>query len=119
MTQIVPRQLQILNEPLLSFGHNQNMHDPKDGLYLFGPIEDARRPLQMRIGLVGTEEGISRYKRWVQTIINHIPAQNPDLSHHKGFPGFESTFGVKWPIKPMCELVIPTSCECQVKIHPL
>ena len=36
--------LQILTEPLLQFGHGQMLPDPKDGLFLFGPMIDEAKP---------------------------------------------------------------------------
>ena len=60
--------LQILTEPLLQFGHGQMLPDPKDGLFLFGPMIDEAKPAEMRVGVIGTDEGIARYKKWVAQI---------------------------------------------------
>ena len=38
--------LQILTEPLLQFGHGQMLPDPKDGLFLFGPMIDEAKPAE-------------------------------------------------------------------------
>jgi len=103
---INPERLSILDEPFLTFGYNQKMQDPKDGLFLFGPINDFKKPTQMRIGLVGTEEGILRYKRWIRQIVGYIPASDSNPKHHKAFPGFQSTFGAVWPLDPICELKV-------------
>lgn len=60
--------LMYLPEPLLTFGYNQSLADPKDGLFLFGPLVDVRKPSEMRVGVIGTTGGIARYSRWVATI---------------------------------------------------
>lgn len=101
-------ELRVLSEPLLSFGYGQKMQDPRDGLFLFGPLDDVAKPARMRIGLIGTSEAISRYKRWVQRITSYIPAG--DITRHaKAFPGFQSAFGAVWPLTPIREVHIPTA----------
>jgi hypothetical protein len=97
--------LDYLAEPLLRFGHNQCLEDPKDGLFTFGPLEE-RRPASLRAGVVGTPEGLAEYRRWVERITGFIPAANPDAPHQAPFPGFEAVFGTVWPSAPAVELPI-------------
>lgn len=99
-------QIIYIDEPGLVFGHGQVLKNPKDGLLLFGPLSDSKRLSELRIGLVGCQNGINRYHRWAKSIINFIPAERPDTAHHIAYPGFEAIFGCKWPRKPICELVI-------------
>jgi hypothetical protein len=101
------QQLILLDEPFLSFGYEQAMFDPRDGLFLFGPLMDKRNPQYIRTGLIGTHSGISRYKRWAQRVKGYIPPDDPNSPHHKAFPGFESIFGVKWPEQQVTEIEIP------------
>jgi hypothetical protein len=72
-------------EPELQFGYGQCLDDPKQGLFLFGPLEE-RRPSSMRVGVVGTPAGIELYKQWVRAITGFIPAARPDALHQIGFP---------------------------------
>lgn len=58
--------IQLLPEPKLEFGHRQSLEDPRNGLFLFGPIVDNRTPAQIRAGVVGTPRGVSMYKKWLR-----------------------------------------------------
>ena len=97
--------LDFITEPLLQFGHDQCLDDPKDGLFAFGPLLE-RKPSQMRIGILGTPEGLARYRTWVQSITRYIPAAKPDSNHHAAFPGFEAVFNTRWPSEPAVEIPI-------------
>ena len=88
------------------FGHGQVMENPKDGLFLFGPLSDPRRPTELRIGVVGRHRGLECYRRWVERINGYIPAAKEDAAHHAAYPGFETIFGCKWPTSPICSLAI-------------
>lgn len=54
-----------LPEPMLLFGHGQKMEDPRDGLTLFGPLDDGS-PYGIRAGVIGTRAGIESFKQWVE-----------------------------------------------------
>jgi hypothetical protein len=107
-----PSQLDYLEEPELSFGYGQVLTDPKDGLFLFGPLIDRQKPAEMRVGVIGTPKGISRYKSWVQRISEYIPAAKAE-QHHLAFPGFEAAFRTPWPVEPVVELAIPEAAILQ------
>ena len=51
-------------EPLLEFAHGQMVEYPRDGLYLFGPCDAQKRPTATRYGVIGTREGVERFKRF-------------------------------------------------------
>lgn len=95
-------------EPFLEFGYSQILDDPKQGLFLFGPL-DERRPASMRVGVVGTPAGIELYKQWVKSINGFIPAAREDALHQIGYPGFEAVFRTPWPLQPITALPISTS----------
>ncbi|MEW8441572.1 MAG: hypothetical protein AB2689_25775 [Candidatus Thiodiazotropha taylori] len=107
MTESSHKSLIHLSEPGLSFGHGQVLDNPKDGLMLFGPLADIQGPAALRIGVIGRQEGISRYRRWVEKINSYIPPVRSDAAHHVAYPGFEAIFGCKWPSTPICKLAIP------------
>jgi hypothetical protein len=93
-------------EPLLSFGYDQCLEHPKDGLTVFGPIDDERKPSEMRVGVIGTPEGLSKYRDWVERITKYIPPLQADSPNHTAFPGFEAAFRTRWPVRPVIELPI-------------
>ena len=96
-------------EPTLRFGCQQGMEDPRDGLTLFSPY-DGSNVYGIRAGVIGTREGIERYKKWVGRL--HSPIfdldkdGNPRLNR-PFFPGFEAVFRVPWKPHPVKEIVIP------------
>jgi hypothetical protein len=103
---IVDTQLIYFSEPMLQFGHGQISDDPRDGLFLFGPLVDQRKPLSMRIGVVGTFDGLFAYREWVRRIRRYVPSPNPNAVHQFAFPGFEAAFKTGWPEKPVIEIAI-------------
>ena len=85
-------------EPCLEFGYGQALEDPRDGLTLFGPLDDGK-PYGIRSGVVGTTEGLQRFSRWVGEIARPVRSDGVDLAH-PDFPGFETVFGVPWSAQP-------------------
>ncbi len=91
-------------EPTLMFRHNQGVEDPRDGLTLFGPLEEAK-PYGIRAGIIGTREGIEAYKKWVPRILRPV-ACDPPITSRPPFPGFEAAFQIPWHSTPVLELVV-------------
>jgi len=108
-TMAAEQQLLKLSEPSLQFGFGQTNPDPRDGLFLFGPLSDQRKPLSMRVGVVGTLDGIFAYREWVSKIRHYIPAPNLAAAHQFSFPGFEAAFKTSWPEKPVIEVPVSAS----------
>lgn len=104
MTPFSPSSLYIA-EPDLKFGYEQHLRDPKEGLFLFGPLADRTKPAEMRVGVIGTKAGIERYNRWVKQITSFIPAKKAD-QHHLAYPGFEAAFRTRWPLLASVELTV-------------
>ena len=104
MTLSSPSSLYI-PEPDLKFGYEQHLRDPKEGLFLFGPLADRTKPAEMRVGVIGTKAGIERYGRWVKQITSFIPAKKAD-QHHLAYPGFEAAFRTRWPLLASVELTV-------------
>lgn len=87
-----------LSEPLLRFAHSQLMADPREGLALFGPLDEGK-PHGVRMGIVGTEQGIKRvtdYVHRLQTPIFPLKTKR----NRPVYPGFEAAFGIPWNPKP-------------------
>lgn len=98
-----------LDEPLLSFGHDQALEHPKDGLLLYGPYRNPLRGGQLRIGLISTNEGAGRYQTWSEQISKPIAPRKPGDPNHTVFPGFQAVFGVGWPEQPTVSLVVDSA----------
>lgn len=103
-----------LEEPTLLFGHNQGMEDPRDGLALFGTL-DVGQVYGIRAGVIGTKEGIRRYKDWVQKIQQPL-YETETIEHRPIYPGFETTFKIPWKPEPLLERVI-TDSELDECVH--
>jgi hypothetical protein len=95
-------------EPKLLFGYDQSLPDPKDGLFMFGPLIDRTKPGEMRVGVIGTPDGIARFNSWVKTVTGYLPAAKAE-QHHLAFPGFEAAFKTAWPSQSVVELSISAS----------
>jgi hypothetical protein len=92
------RELIKIPEPQLLFRYNQALEDPRDGLTLFGPLDESG-PFGIRYGVVGTEGGIERFSRWVGKINLPIYDAASDRARPPFF-GFETIFKVPWDVQP-------------------
>jgi hypothetical protein len=99
-------KLRQLAEPMLSFGYQQRLEHPKDGLFLFGPLGGSGHPAEMRIGVIGTARGLDCFRTWSQRIRGHIPSANATVAHHASWPRFEAVFETHWPERPMTEIMV-------------
>lgn len=96
-------QLSILPEPELEFRFKQKLHDPHDGLALYGPYDgDApSHPKSITYGVLGTSEGIAAFEQWSQAMNQPIiPGRDQDPRLWPPFPGFQAAFWAKWPTLP-------------------
>ena len=92
------RKLLKLDEPRLLFQHAQAMEDPRDGLTLFGPLDEGK-PYGIRAGVVGTRSGITKFRSWVDWVQHPVRVQTPVLARPP-FPGFEAACRVPWHSAP-------------------
>lgn len=84
-------------EPMLEFRYGQRMVYPRDGLFLFGPGDGGRAPINF--GVIGTPAGVARFRQWMGSVGNVIDAANDD-PQHVPFPGYGAAFASAWPDKP-------------------
>lgn len=87
---------EFLDEPLLTFGEDQEAEDPRDGLALFGPFEQ-KGTLPDHVA-IGTPRGLDLWSRWVDAL--NSPASCVELSRQRPwppFPGYDVAFGTRWP----------------------
>lgn len=101
---MMDRELLLLPEPALRFGMDQTSNDPREGLLLFGPLDDSRKPTSMRVGVVGTLDGLFAYREWTGQIRRYMPTPDISSPHQFSFPGFEAVFRTVWPEKPVIEI---------------
>jgi hypothetical protein len=102
--------ISILPEPGLEFRYAQQTQDPHAGLALFGPYDAdaASHPRSITYGLVGTPEGIARFKEFAAVIASTVVSQeygDPESrrkSHllRPSFPVVEATFASAWRTDP-------------------
>lgn len=106
MSDVRAPKLIYLQEPELEFGFGQRMVYPRDGLFLFGPVGAAGDIPAIRYGVIGTGEGVRRFRAWSQKIASPIaiplpgPRSRAVEPQHVPFPGFAAAFGAAWPVNP-------------------
>lgn len=93
-----------LPEPQLLFRYGQGVEDPRDGLALFGPLDEGK-PYGIRAGVVGTTHGIRKFFEWVEGIQRPI-GNIPPRQARPLFPGFEAAFRVPWNAKPVLAMEV-------------
>lgn len=93
-------------EPQLEFRFGQIADYPRDGLYLFGPVDAAPQPRQVRYGVIGTPDSLRRFKEWAAQVSSFIDVplrgrmSKAIEAHHVAFPGFNEAFFATWPTEP-------------------
>ena len=97
-------ELKYFDEPNLLFGFNQKLPDPRDGLTLFGALDDKVVPYGITCGVLGTKEGLRKFKKWLEVI--NRPVYNLDNTSRPFFPGFEAVFNIKWQSDKLYEISI-------------
>ena len=98
--KLTNRPLEVVNidEPALAFGYGQRSDYPKDGLFLYGPHTETVRSKEISLGVVGTKEGISRFRNFAIRIGGRVrvpPAgdrEKENRLHLSDFPGLEEAF---------------------------
>lgn len=94
-------QLSYIEEPKLKFAYGQATEDSRDGLTLFGPYEHSKG--MIRVGVVGTEEHIELYSKFVAQMNKPIYTKSFGRPF---YPGFKSVFGIEWPEEPTKRLIL-------------
>lgn len=113
MTQMT-KQLIKIDEPNLLFGYNQKVEDPRDGLTLFGPLENDR-PYGIRNGVIATKEGLRKFKNFLKKV--QSPIYNDNHVTRPFFPGFEATFKTPWKDERLIHVEVTDSEFGKVLYH--
>jgi hypothetical protein len=95
------KELVYYNEPCISFGYSQSTEDSRDGLTLFGPYKKSTG--EVKIGVIGTLDGINAYKSFVAEINKPIITKS---AGRPSFPGFYTIFGLNWSSTPITSLLL-------------
>lgn len=97
-------------EPLLEFRYGQILAYPRDGLFLYGPVDESKDTMQIRYGVISTPAGLNHFKLWALSMKGFIDIPPPkkgrrsNMPHHVPFPGFTEAFGAEWPTEPTIAL---------------
>ncbi|HNQ78978.1 MAG TPA: hypothetical protein PKJ37_10830 [Acidobacteriota bacterium] len=84
-------KLAYFDEPQMLFGHGQKCADPRDGLSLFGPVNNI---YGIKSGVIATKNGLNIFKNFLESIKR--PIVNSNNITRPTFPGFEAAYGCKW-----------------------
>jgi hypothetical protein len=80
-----------IEEPNILFAHGQKCTDARDGLALFGPLNQI---YGIKSGVIATQNGLRIFKKYLNQI--QKPIYNQNNITRPMFPGFEAVFGCKW-----------------------
>lgn len=95
-------EIRHIPEPQLEFGFEQKLEYPRDGLYLYGPPSGEAPVSEVRYGVIGTAQGVQRFRAWSRMVSGFIDVPEPTSRsreiepQHIPFPGFEQAFGARW-----------------------
>ena len=101
-----------IEEPRLEFGLRQKTDHPKDGLYLYGPRVPVPGSSPLRVGVIGTKNGLGYFRKWAAELMAPIPVPPPgprdktDRLHLSPFPGLREAFGLILDTKSLKEAEI-------------
>jgi hypothetical protein len=98
-----------LPEPLLEFANGQRVEHPQDGLFLYGPVESAGSPEVLRVGVIGTPQGIGLVKDWQSKLAGRLPVKDRSKLHTSAWPGFQAVFAARLPVAPLATITLSSS----------
>lgn len=102
-----------IDEPALEFAFAQHSAHPKDGLFLYGPYAKGKKAREIRVGVVGTVDGIAHFRTWARRILGKVEVPPPgkgekaDRLHLANFPGLEEAYGITFEPDECSTLSIP------------
>ena len=99
-----PRLIHI-EEPKLTFGFNQKIEDPRDGLTLFGTYTNKSHNGQIRVGIIGVKRQREAVRKYLRELHKPIQSKVKDIARPY-FPGLESAFGIEININNIQEIEI-------------
>jgi hypothetical protein len=112
-----------IEEPELEFRFAQRVTYPRDGLYLFGPVDAGTIPRAIRYGFIGTPQSFECFQEWASSVATYIPippkgrASKENTPHHVPFPGFAEAFFSHWSATPACAIRDLSEDDLRRKAH--
>lgn len=103
---IEPKLIHI-DEPRLTFGHNQKVDDPRDGLTLFGPYSKGKHSSQINVGIIGPQKQRGFVLEYLIRIHKPVLNPKPDIAR-PNFPGLEAAFDVSINFNSLQEIDVPS-----------
>lgn len=97
-----------IQEPKLTFGFNQKIEDPRDGLTLFGAYTNKSHKGEIRVGIIGVKTQREFVKQYLKRLHQPIHSEIKDIARPY-FPGLQSVFGIEINIDNIQEIDIPKS----------
>lgn len=95
-----------VEEPELLFRFGQKAAYPRDGLFLFGPVDASDHPRAVNYGVIGTAQSASCFAQWAADISGFIDVpprgrlSKEREPHHVPFPGMNEAFHAAWTSTP-------------------
>lgn len=99
-------QTHFFPEPLLEFAQGQKLEHPQDGLFLYGPVNLPGSPEVLRVGVIGTDQGIRLVKEWLVSLAGRLPVKDPTKLHTSAWPGFQPAFGARLATEPLATITL-------------
>src|SRR6056297_1327657 len=93
-------------EPKLSFGYNQKISDPRDGLTLFGPYTKKKISGQINVGVIGPNNLRLKLIEFLKKIHSSVKSNNDDFAR-PDFPGLNATFGIHINFDNLQQIEVP------------
>jgi hypothetical protein len=93
-------------EPKLTFGFNQKMEDPRDGLTLYGAYSKNSHLGQISVGIIGSKKQREFVKDYIKKIHKPVISNLSDVARPY-FPGLEATFNISINFHSIKEIDIP------------
>lgn len=101
-----PLELFHIEEPKLTFGYEQKLSDPRDGIILFGPFTREKLTGQINAGIIGPANQRHSMKQYLQYLHSPVMPENFDIARPY-FPGLEAAFGISINISNLREIDVP------------
>jgi len=95
-----------LGEPLLTFGYNQKMQDPRDGLTLFGPFSKSKLSGQINIGIIGPKKQRGYVYKYLDRLHRPVVSSKRDVAR-PFFPGLQAAFDIYINFESVQEIDVP------------
>lgn len=89
----LPMKIDFIREPELEFGVGGRHIDIRFGIMSYGPLDRAERvgPREIRVGIVGTNEGVEKLEEWLERCCKGLPGkQSKQPNLFPRFPGFSA-----------------------------